>query len=444
MTLNADVTRYTLVNGEGVRHAVFFYGCPHKCKGCHNPQTHDINNGSPFTLEDMKILAKEIAEQDVLRGITITGGDPLFKPKVMMEYIREYLKYCSKPIWLYTGYTFEEITSKPSTRRAICSLCEVVIEGRFEIDKSPTELKFRGSGNQRLYFGHQFYNEKGSDRVYVYGHRNPDVDCLVSGYMLESKNDNFQYVIRRGDIIDDYSRKAFEYITGNKEWIKNLPCLENLHDFESTYKISVDTPPEFEGTLISYDHHKHSLPSRGSYRDVRNLRCGATAYLIFKDLGYRDVEELEDYADMALKTIYVDTSFLQNKRKYSDKDVMSFLQARVDSALPECEANLAVYDSIADVFTNGLKIYDQYGGMSATYAHLSNSALLTESKIDDIIELSKQKKNHISIVYSEGKTYVFYQGNSIVLSYFASRGTQIVPAIYEFGWRGLVDENSNN
>ena len=106
-----NITKCDLKNGEGIRVVLWVSGCEHKCIGCHNPQTWDKNSGIPFD-ESAKLEIFEELEKDYVTGLTLSGGDPLFKMnrnEVLDLIIEVKNKFPQKDIWCYTGYEFDEI-----------------------------------------------------------------------------------------------------------------------------------------------------------------------------------------------------------------------------------------------------------------------------------------------------------------------------------------------
>ena len=149
--LAADLQPDSIVDGIGIRTVVWTQGCPHNCKGCHNPITHSFDGGFLVDIEDLK---EEISNLKNQRGITFSGGDPMCQPKECAE-IAEYAKELGLDIWCYTGYKFDEdiisnmFENWPQTKE-LMSYIDVLVDGKFEEDKKDLRLKFRGSSNQRI------------------------------------------------------------------------------------------------------------------------------------------------------------------------------------------------------------------------------------------------------------------------------------------------------
>ena len=99
----------TIVDGVGLRYSIYFSGCSHACPGCHNEYSWNPNNGTELTYEILNEIANEINQNELLDGITISGGDPLFNPKDMLKVLKFLKEKTKKNIWMYTGYTLEEI-----------------------------------------------------------------------------------------------------------------------------------------------------------------------------------------------------------------------------------------------------------------------------------------------------------------------------------------------
>jgi anaerobic ribonucleoside-triphosphate reductase activating protein len=145
----AGVIYESLSNGPGLRRVLFSQGCRHKCKGCFNPHTHSFYGGE---LMDMDDIIEDIINNPMIRGVTFSGGDPLDQAD-KFAYIAKRIKESGKSVWSYTGYTFEEILSGSRENTSwdkLLNYVDVLIDGKFDIDKKDEKLKFRGSTNQRI------------------------------------------------------------------------------------------------------------------------------------------------------------------------------------------------------------------------------------------------------------------------------------------------------
>ncbi len=139
----------SIVDGPGFRYVIFTQGCKHNCKGCHNPETHDPEGGY---WENTDNLIKEIKRNPLLKGITLSGGEPFDQAEALVDFVAE-IKKCGYDIFAYTGYTFEQLLAGKEKRPAwieLLELCDVLVDGKFEIENKSLELLFRGSSNQRL------------------------------------------------------------------------------------------------------------------------------------------------------------------------------------------------------------------------------------------------------------------------------------------------------
>ena len=136
-----------IIDGDGVRVTLFVSGCPHRCKGCHNPESWDAFSGKEFTEETIERIEK-LLDRDFVDGLTLSGGDPLFfqnrsEITKLCKRIKE--KFPQKTIWLYTGCEYEEVKALE-----IFDYVDVVVDGPFKIDLRDVSLAFRGSPNQRI------------------------------------------------------------------------------------------------------------------------------------------------------------------------------------------------------------------------------------------------------------------------------------------------------
>ena len=152
----AGIEKNSIVDGEGFRYAIFTQGCYHNCPGCHNPESHSFDGG---TLVDYREILKDLKEDILLDGITLSGGDPLFQAKELIELTKEAVKL-GLTVWLYTGFRFEEaldvINNRPSRMNKdmieLLKLVDVIVDGEYIQEKRTLSMPFRGSTNQRVIY----------------------------------------------------------------------------------------------------------------------------------------------------------------------------------------------------------------------------------------------------------------------------------------------------
>ena len=143
--LAADIQPDSILDGSGIRTVIWFQGCLHNCKGCQNPETHDMNGGIVVDVDELKMKLKNLKYQN---GITLSGGDPFFQPEAALE-IAKFAKSVGLNVWAYTGFTYEALLSDKS-RLDLLKNVDVLVDGKFMMDKKSLNCKFRGSTNQRL------------------------------------------------------------------------------------------------------------------------------------------------------------------------------------------------------------------------------------------------------------------------------------------------------
>ena len=151
-------------NGDGLRIVLWVAGCEHHCTNCQNQQTWSPQSGIPFDKNAMNEILNEL-KKDYISGITFSGGDPLHPKNVqnvlkIVDEIR--VSYPTKNIWLYTGYTWEQIMHPVindinseqlkmlQMRKELVSKCNVLIDGRYVDELRDISLHWRGSSNQRV------------------------------------------------------------------------------------------------------------------------------------------------------------------------------------------------------------------------------------------------------------------------------------------------------
>jgi len=164
-----NITKDDMLNGPGLRVVLWVAGCEHHCKGCHNPETWDKDGGIPFDEDAEKEIFEEL-DKDHIKGITITGGDPL-APYNIKDVIylccKIKIKYGDKKdIWIYTGYTLDSMfgererllttyvrvpDSEDKLTADSLSVVDYIVDGEFVESLKDNKLHYRGSSNQKIY-----------------------------------------------------------------------------------------------------------------------------------------------------------------------------------------------------------------------------------------------------------------------------------------------------
>ncbi|MGL4912295.1 MAG: anaerobic ribonucleoside-triphosphate reductase activating protein [Romboutsia sp.] len=148
--ISSSTTFDSIVDGPGLRMVVWTQGCIHNCKECHNPQTHDLCGGYE---EDTQKIIDKIKTLKLQRGITLSGGEPFLQQEALEEIAKE-AKSNKLDVWTYTGFTLEyllDITNPTRFKNLnLLKQIDVLVDGKFEIEKKDFTLKFRGSSNQRI------------------------------------------------------------------------------------------------------------------------------------------------------------------------------------------------------------------------------------------------------------------------------------------------------
>ena len=153
----ADIKKFDIANGPGVRVSLFVSGCTHHCPGCFNPETWDFNYGIPYTLKTEEEILNAVSP-DYIKGLSLLGGDPLEEANsaALLPLLRKFkAQFPNKTVWCYTGYNYEEeiLPNKLPHAELInefLSYIDVLVDGRFVEAKKDLSLRFRGSSNQNL------------------------------------------------------------------------------------------------------------------------------------------------------------------------------------------------------------------------------------------------------------------------------------------------------
>ena len=152
----ATIKPRDIANGPGVRVSLFVSGCTHHCPGCFNAEAWDFDYGKPFDSAVIDELLTLLAP-DYVKGLSLLGGEP-FEPQnqaALVGFLRKVReKYPNKTVWCYSGYTLEQLQGESRARceytDEMLSMIDVLVDGRFVMEKKNIRLRFRGSENQRL------------------------------------------------------------------------------------------------------------------------------------------------------------------------------------------------------------------------------------------------------------------------------------------------------
>ena len=144
----SGIAPQSIVDGPGLRLVVFTQGCPHRCPGCHSPQTHDFEGGREMPIEE--ILAK-LDKNPLLKGLTFSGGEPLVRAAELLP-LAKGARARGKDIACFTGYTFEQLLEKMEDDPPLAELLGMIyllVDGLYVQEQRDLTLPFRGSRNQR-------------------------------------------------------------------------------------------------------------------------------------------------------------------------------------------------------------------------------------------------------------------------------------------------------
>lgn len=159
----AQIRKYDVANGPGIRTTVFVSGCTHNCKGCFNKEYQDFEYGKPFTKEIEDEIIEYVKETGCL---SILGGEPLQQDEQLQYFLQRVKRETNANVWMWTGYTIEQVLSHKFLRNrhltetfsntrfsfilAVLENVDFLVDGKFVESKKDLTLKFRGSSNQRI------------------------------------------------------------------------------------------------------------------------------------------------------------------------------------------------------------------------------------------------------------------------------------------------------
>lgn len=142
-----EIVEQTMADGPGLRISIYCAGCEHRCPGCHNPQSWNMENGHWMSVDDIL----KVIKADEFSNVTFTGGDPFYQVEAFTELARRIKAETNKTIWCWTGFTIEEIRADERLSQMLPYL-DVLVDGPFILEQRDTQLLFRGSPNQRIIY----------------------------------------------------------------------------------------------------------------------------------------------------------------------------------------------------------------------------------------------------------------------------------------------------
>lgn len=148
----AKIKHYDIVNGEGVRTSLFVSGCQFHCKDCFNPETWNFNYGKPYTQKTTDHILSTL-KPPYIDGLSILGGDPLWQDEEgtsqLIDLVKQ-VKSIGKTVWIWSGFTWEQLPALSQSKQNLVQLCDVMIDGLYNNILRDLRLKWRGSSNQRV------------------------------------------------------------------------------------------------------------------------------------------------------------------------------------------------------------------------------------------------------------------------------------------------------
>jgi anaerobic ribonucleoside-triphosphate reductase activating protein len=145
----SGIEEESIVDGPGLRYVLFTQGCPHRCQGCHNPQTHSYDGGFLLTVS---AILEQTESNPLLSGITFSGGEPFLQAEALCA-IAQAVQAAGKNVMSYSGYTFEQLVHRAHNdiwTARLLELTDILVDGPYVESLRDLELPFRGSSNQRI------------------------------------------------------------------------------------------------------------------------------------------------------------------------------------------------------------------------------------------------------------------------------------------------------
>ena len=150
----SGLIRNDLAAAPGVSVTFFTQGCPHRCKGCHNPETWDFNRGKELTPKVLNEIYEALGANGINRNFCVMGGEPMCDENLLLTCMvlqNVKLHFPQIKIYLWTGYYYEQLLKKTDPKiKIILDMVDVLIDGPYEENNRDITLKMRGSSNQNI------------------------------------------------------------------------------------------------------------------------------------------------------------------------------------------------------------------------------------------------------------------------------------------------------
>lgn len=144
----AQIRKYDVANGPGIRTTFFLTGCDRNCPNCFNTEYMDFNHGKKWDIDAEKKVISYL-KLDQVEGLTVLGGEPFENSLGLLKALRNIKKGVDKPIWVYSGFVFEDLVNIKIAREILEEI-DVLVDGEFIEKLKDLRLRFRGSSNQRI------------------------------------------------------------------------------------------------------------------------------------------------------------------------------------------------------------------------------------------------------------------------------------------------------
>lgn len=151
----AGIIKNDFSAAPGTSVTFFTQGCPHRCEGCHNPETWDFEGGEEVTHDTILEVIEAITANGLHRNLCIMGGEPFcpenqFLTNLIINSVKE--KLPDTKIYLWTGYCLEDLDLNNNRIKSILEQVDCLIDGPYDKTKRDVSLFMRGSSNQRILY----------------------------------------------------------------------------------------------------------------------------------------------------------------------------------------------------------------------------------------------------------------------------------------------------
>ena len=265
-------------------------------------------------------------------------------------------------------------------------------------------------------------------KIIILGHENPDVDSIVSGYLLQKimkkKGYSSEFVIPDNKI----EQATLDICRKNRLEPTKFMRKIDLENPESKYILVDHNERELGGKIVCIIDH-HPTDKEPDIDNYYNQKISSTACYICQ--GNEDLLTKEDLRLAIIATMVDTASFHSTKGRKEDKEWVLNICDSHDLNYAELYKEglcLTSLENIKEVSLNGIKKYNYDGKkVESSYIQIENPSL-EENKINQIINILKK---YVVIEGIDAFVFIIHDMTKFKTMYFLITKDKIENRYYE-------------